>query len=224
MVKQGKPAAAGTDPHLPGRLREMHAALRAAGEKALTCIPPANIQAKAGEFLRGVRDTSDVPLRAMDAMGYAIDVLLFAPSMSGHNAIDRAIRGGKIGAAEMEAANLLRRADFRLVEITGDSGGGLLAATDLASGEKLVLFDPDSPMAAGGRWARRTCLYQGVHVTVGPVTPLDDGMLAVAARFMDEGRGLKKPLRCAEALYEHFIRHGDPLKRPGRAPFRPRPR
>jgi hypothetical protein len=36
-------------------------------------------------------------------------------------------------------------------------------------------------------------------------------MLAVAAAFMDKGRGLKKPLRCAEALYEHFICHGDPL-------------
>ena len=66
-------------------------------------------------------------------------------------------------------------------------------------------------MAHGGRWARRTCLYQDVHVTVGPVTPLNDDMLAVAAPFMDIGRGLKKPLRCAEALYEHFIRHCNPL-------------
>jgi hypothetical protein len=211
MVKQGKPAAAGTDPLLLDQLRKLHAGLRAAGEKALTCIPPANIQAKAGEFLRGARNAPDMSLRAMDAMGYAIDVLLFAPSMSGHNAIDRAMRTGKIGAAEMEAANLLRRADFRLFEITAETGGGLLAARDLVSNEKLVLFDPDSPMARDGRWARRTCLYQGVHVTVGPATPLDDGMLAVAARFMDEGRGLRKPLRCAEALYEHFIQHGDPL-------------
>ena len=66
-------------------------------------------------------------------------------------------------------------------------------------------------MARGGRWARRTCLYQDVHLTVGPVTPLNDDMLAVAAPFMDKGRGLKKQLRCAEALYEHFIRHCDPL-------------
>ena len=36
-------------------------------------------------------------------------------------------------------------------------------------------------------------------------------MLAVAAPFMDKGRGLKRPLRCAEALYEHFIRHSNPL-------------
>ena len=152
-----------------------------------------------------------MPLRTMDAVGYAIDTLLFTPSMSGHTAIDRAIRTGKVAGAEMEAANFLRQASFRLLEISEDRGGGLLAATDLVSNERLTLFDPESPMARGGRWARRTCLYEDVHVTVGPVTPLDDDMLAVAAPFMDKGRGLKKPLRCAEALYEHFIRHGDPL-------------
>ena len=43
------------------------------------------------------------------------------------------------------------------------------------------------------------------------MTPLDDDMLAVAAPFVERGRGLKKPLRCAEALYEHFIQHGNPL-------------
>ena len=105
----------------------------------------------------------------------------------------------------------MRQATFRLLEVTKENGGGLLAATDLVSNERLAIFDPESPMTRGGRWARRTCLYQGVHVTVGPMTPLDDDMLAVAAPFMNGGGGLKKPLRCAEALYEHFIRHGDPL-------------
>jgi hypothetical protein len=210
-VKQDKPTAAGADSRFVDQLRKLHGDLGVVGEKAVTCVLPAKIQAKAADFLHGLRDAPDMPLRAMDAAGYASDALLFTPSMSGHTAIDRAIRTGKVGGAEMEAANLLRQASFRLLEITGDRGGGLLAATDLVSNERLTIFDPDSPMARGGRWARRTCLYQGVHVTVGPVTPLDDGMLAVAAPFMDKGRGLKKPLRCAEALYEHFIRHGDPL-------------
>jgi hypothetical protein len=210
-VKQGKPTAARTDSPLIDQLRKLHGDLQAVGKKAIECVVPAKIQAKAWDFLHGLRDARDAPLRAIDAAGYAIDVLLFTPSMSGHTAIDRAIRTGKVGGAEMEAANLLRQASFRLLEITEDRGGGLLAATDLVSNERLTLFDPESPMARGGRWARRTCLYQDVHVTVGPVTPLDDGMLAVAAPFMDKGRGLKKQLRCAEALYEHFIRHGDPF-------------
>jgi len=189
----------------------LHADLRAVGEKAVDCVVPAKIQAKARDFLGGLRDGPDMPLRAMDAVGYAIDVLLFTPSMSGHTAIDRALRTGKVGGAELEAAHLLRQAAFRLLEIAEDRGGGLLSATDLVSNERLTVFDPKPPMAYGGRWARRTCLYQGVHVTVGPATPLDDDMLAVAAPFMDGGRGLKKPLRCAEALYERFIRHGAPL-------------
>ena len=210
-MKQGKPTAARTDSPFVDQLRKLHGDLHAVGKKAMECVVPAKIQAKAADFLHGLRDAPDMPLRAMDAAGYAIDTLLFTPSMSGHTAIDRAIRTGKVGGAEMEAANLLRQTSFRLLEITGDRGGGLLAATDLVSNERLTLFDPESPMAHGGRWARRTCLYQDVHVTVGPVTPLNDDMLAVAAPFMDKGRGLKKPLRCAEALYEHFIRHCDPL-------------
>ncbi len=210
-MKQGKPTAARTDSPFVDQLRKLHGDLHAVGKKAMECVVPAKIQAKAADFLHGLRDAPDMPLRAMDAAGYAIDTLLFTPSMSGHTAIDRAIRTGKVGGAEMEAANLLRQTSFRLLEITEDRGGGLLAATDLVSNERLTLFDPESPMAHGGRWARRTCLYQDVHVTVGPVTPLNDGMLAVAAPFIDKGRGLKKPLRCAEALYEHFIRHCDPL-------------
>jgi hypothetical protein len=210
-VKQAKQTAARTDSLLLEQLGRLHADLRAVGEKAVDCVVPAKIQAKAREFLHGVQDAPDASLRAMDAVGYAIDVLLFTPSMSGHTAIDRAMRTGKLGAAEMEAANLLRQAAFRLLEITEDQGDGLLSATDLVSNERLTVFDPGSPMARGGRWARRTCLYQGVHVTVGPVTLLDEDMLAVAAPFMDKGRSLKKPLRCAEALYEYFIRHGDPL-------------
>ena len=210
-MKQGKPTAAEMGSLFIDQLRKLHGDLRAVGGKAVDCVLPAKIQAKAADFLHGLRDASDMPLRAMDAADYAIDALLFTPSMSGHTAIDRAIRTGKVGSAEMEAANLLRQTSFRLLEITEDRGGGLLAATDLVSNERLTLFDPESPMARGGRWARRTCLYQDVHVTVGPVTPLNDDMLAVAAPFMDKGRGLKKPLRCAEALYEHFIRHCDPL-------------
>jgi hypothetical protein len=212
-VKQGKPAAAaGSKPHSIAQLQKVHGDLRAVGSKALECVPPANIQAKAAHFLHGMRGASEMPLRVMDAAGYAIDTLLFTPSMSGHTAIDRAIRTGKVGGAEMEAANLLRQSTFRLLEIAEDLGDGLLAATDLVSNERLTLFDPETPMARGGRWARRTCLYRDVHVTAGPVTPLNDDMLAVAAPFMDKGRGLKKQLRCAEALYEHFIRHGDPFE------------
>ena len=212
-MKQGKPTIADADPSLfLDQLKKLHGDFRAVGEKAINCVPPPKIQAKATDFLRGLQDASDVSLRAVDALGYAIDVLLFAPSLSGHTAIDRVISSGKIDDAEMEAAHLLGQATFHLFEITEDRGDGFLAATDLVSNERLVIFDPRSPMSPGGRWARRTCLYRGVHVTVGPATPLDDDLLAVAAPFTDKGWSSKRSLRCAEALYKHFIRHGDPLR------------
>ena len=211
-MKQRKPTDAGTDPLFFDKLRKIHGDFRAVGEKAVDCVVPSKVQAKAGDFLRGLHGLPDMTLRAVDALGYAIDVLLFTPSMSGQTAIDRAMRTGKIGGAEMEAASLLRQATFRLLEVEKADGEGLLTATDLASNEKLTVFDAESPMSRGGRWARRTAPYQGVHVAFGPMTPLDDELLAIAAPFIDEGRGLKKPLRCAEALYEHFIRHGDPWR------------
>lgn len=212
-MKHSKPMTADANPSLLlDQLRTLHGDLCAVGEKTANCVPSPKIQAKAADFLRGLRDAPDMSLRAVDALGYAIDVLLFTPSLSGHTAIDRTIRSGKIDDAEMEAANLLGQATFHLFEITEDRGDGLLAATDLVSNERLVIFDPQSPMSCGGRWAQRTCLYQGVHVTVGPATPLDDELLAVAAPFMNKGWGLKRSLRCAEALYKHFIRHGDPLR------------
>jgi hypothetical protein len=211
-MKQRKPTAAGTDSLHFDKLRKMHGDLRAVGEKAVDCVVPSKIQAKAGDFLRGLHGLPDMTLRAVDALGYAIDLLLFTPSMSGQTAIDRAMRTGKIGGTEMEAARLLRQATFRLLEVEKADGEGLLTATDLASNEKLTVYDAESPMWRGGRWARRTAPYEGVHVAFGPMTPLDDELLAMAAPFIDEGRGLKKPLRCAEALYEHFIRHGDPLR------------
>lgn len=212
-MKRSKPMTADANPSLLlDQLRTLHGDLRAVGEKTANCVPSQKIEAKAGDFLRGLRDAPDMSLRAVDALEYAIDVLLFAPSLSGHTAIDRAIRSGKIDDAEMEAANLLGQATFHLFEITEDRGDGLLAATNLVSNERLVIFDPQSPMSLGGRWARRTCLYQGVHVTVGPATPLDDELLAVAATFMNKGWNWKRSLRCAEALYKHVIRHGDPLR------------
>ena len=87
-MKQGKPTAAGTDSLFIDRLRKLHGDLRAVGEKAVTCVLPAKIQAKAADFLCGLPDAPDMPLRALDAAGYAIDTLLFTPSMSGHTAID----------------------------------------------------------------------------------------------------------------------------------------
>ncbi|MFH1158392.1 MAG: DUF2786 domain-containing protein [Pseudomonadota bacterium] len=162
---------------------------------------------------RSDQDRPDAPMRAMDALGYALDLALFTPSvLSGQTAIDRLIRSGKINAPEeKEAAASLRNSVFRLVGITGMPEKGLFEAFDLASGENIILFDQKMPPRDGARWALRTCLCDGVHISVGPVTPVDDNMMEAAQRFIDKGRGLKNPLRCAETLYRHFIRYGAPM-------------
>ena len=111
-MKQGKPTAARNDSLFLDQLRKLHGDLRAVGEKAVDCVLPAKVQAKAADFLHGLRDAPDVSLRAVDALGYAIDVLLFTPSLSGHTAIDprhpqRQIRRRGDGGGKSHAASHL---------------------------------------------------------------------------------------------------------------------
>ena len=193
-------------------LQHLHACLLAVGKKATDCLPPAKVQDKIADFLRSLHETPDSGLRAIDALGYAIDLALFAPSMTGQTAIDRALRKGNVATPEEQyAAELLRRSIFRLIEITGNPGEGFFEATDLASGDSFLLFDQKMSCREGARWVLRTCLFENVALSVGPVTPINDEMLEIAKPFIDKGRGLKNPLRCAEALYRFFIRNGNPL-------------
>ncbi len=193
-------------------LDELHACLRAVGEQALTHVPPAKIEAKILEFVGPLREMPDVEFRAIDALGYALDLALFTPSLMGQTAVDRLMRSGKlITSAKREAALLLRNSVFRLIQITQGLGKDLYEAVDLASGETLVLFDQTMGLREGDSWALRTCFYENAHLSIGPVTPLDPAMLEIAKPFINHGRSLKNPLRCAEALYRHFIRHGDPM-------------
>jgi len=70
----------------------------------------------------------------------------------------------------------------------------------------------DIPVAAPGiALAARLCpLPGGIFGTVGPLTPLDDAALDVAMGFVQPGKGLANPQRCAAAVYRHVVRHGAP--------------
>ncbi len=193
-------------------LRQLHASILDVGEKATSCLPPAKVQAKAAEFLQLMPDFDDMSLRAVDALGYALDLSLFAPSMTGQTAVDRVLRNGKLSAPEeREAAELLRRSVFRIIEINEVFSEGLYAATDLASEESFIIFDPKMLNREGARWALRTCMFENIAISVGPVTPVNDDMMVLAHSFIDKGSALKTPLRCAEELYRYFIRNGNPL-------------
>ena len=199
------------------RLKTMQGRLRAIGNMASEHVSPDKVRDMAGSFLKEAALFPDAfmteqvaAMQMADALDYAVDLALFTPSLSGQTAIDRARRSGKYKTPDdIEAAGLLASAVFRLIELSEDIGGGLFRARDLASDEALTIFDPKMSLRDGTRWILRGCLFEGVVIAVGPVTPLSESMLEAARPFIVPGRGLKNPLRCAETLYRHFLRLGD---------------
>ncbi len=149
-----------------------------------------------------------------DAIGFASDLALFAPSPSGATAIDRLLRNRPVaGEDEAVAADALRRAQFRLLRVEAQEGEDTFRVRDLASGEALRVLDDSMPPDCVGLplAARLAPMGDGRHVFAGPATPLDDAALEVAQGFIRPGgRGLSNALRCAEAVYRHVVRHGGP--------------
>lgn len=201
------------------RLKVMQDRLRAVGNMASEYVSLDKVRDLAGSFLNDAPFVLDEfmtekvkAMRLADALGYAMDLALFAPSLFGQTAIDRARRGRKYRLREdIEAAGLLSSSVFRLVELVEDIGDGLFHARDLASDEALTIFDQKMSLREARRWVLRSCRFEGVVIAIGPVTPLSEGMLDAARPFIVPGRGLKNPLRCAEMLYRYFLCHYDPL-------------
>jgi hypothetical protein len=167
-------------------------------------------RAEPGQGAAG-RDT----LLVADALVMATDLALFTPSASGATAFDRLARARGPGQPDAAAAlEALRRAQFRLLRIEALDGEGAVQLRDLASGEVLRVLDESIPAEAVGvaLVGRLAPLGDGRCVFAGGVTPLDEAGLGVAMGFVrpNGGRGLINPLRCAEAVYRHVLRHGTP--------------
>ena len=149
-----------------------------------------------------------------DALGMATDLALFTPSASGQTAFDRLARQRPgMDGDEAAALRVLRRAEFRLLRIEAGGDARTTHLRDLVTGEALRLLDEAfGPELAGVTLAGRLApLSDGRHVFVSGLTPLDEAGLAVASGFVRPGgRGLANPLRCAEAVYRHVLRHGTP--------------
>jgi len=149
-----------------------------------------------------------------DALVLALDLALFTPAASGATAIDRLARQHRPADADGQAAlAALRQATFRILRVEGQDPRGGVRLKDLATGERSRLIDPHFPagcegLAIAGRMA---ALEGDLVVSAGPVTPLDEAMLAIAqARMRPGGGGLTNPNRCAEAIYRHAVRFGAP--------------
>ena len=151
-------------------------------------------------------------LLVADALAMATELALLTPSASGATAFDRLARQRRgLDPDAAAALDAIRHARFRLLRIEGVADG-LVQARDLASGDALdILADDVAPEATGAALLARTAaLGDGRHAFAGVVTPLDEAGLAVAAGFVRPGAGLVNPLRCAEAVFRHVLRHGTP--------------
>jgi len=155
---------------------------------------------------------------AAGALGMAMDLALFTPSASGATAFDRLARQrGRMDTDDTAALEVLRRTQFRLLRVEAVDGQGVVRLRDLATEDVLQVLDENIPaeavrVALVGRLAP---IGDGQHVFTGGITPLDEAGLAVTTAFVRPGgRGLLNPLRCAEAVYRHVMRHGT-LEIPG---------
>ncbi len=148
------------------------------------------------------------------AMVMATELVLFAPSLSGATALDRLARARPSRTTE-EAAVLaaLRQSRLRLLRVEAPAAMGITRLRDVVSGEAVSVLDHGiGPEAAGvAVLGRLLFMDDGCPQFAGGVTPLDEPALAVARRFVRAGRPeLMNPMRCAEAVFRHVLRHGVP--------------
>jgi hypothetical protein len=213
ITKRAKAAEAPDPLHHAGRLQELIAEF---GIEAIAFTAKPKAEDTAHQWLARANLGPDDPHSAdtvAQALMLALELAMFAPSLSGSTAIDRLVRQRKPSNGEERAAlEALQQASFRLLRIRSFDRDGVLLVEDLATGKTLSILDRDIPVAATGiALAARLCpLPGGIFGTVGPLTPLDDAALDVAMGFVRPGKGLANPQRCAAAVYRHVVRHGAP--------------
>ena len=200
----------------PGPTRKAHAeTMQKLSEQALRFLPPGRIEATMRQWLMqaspGLTREDQLHLHS-EATVLARDVLLCVPSANGATAFDRLARHcTDLSPAERTALTLLRRARHRVARIGPAAGPGRCTLQDLASHETISIPLDDLPPAAAGAviLGRIAALGDGTHVLIGPAMPLNEAALNVARAFIRTGAtALINPVRCAEAVYRHVLRHG----------------
>ena len=186
--------------------------------EAVSCVAPARVSDTVRGWLARL-DLSSLPpameaALMAEALAMATIVAVFTPTASGTTAVDRlARRCPPDTPASATAQGVLGRTGFRLLQIEGIVSAGIARLRDVASGEAIQVGDETMQAAFTGLHiaAWLAPLPDGRHVFVGAVTPLDEAGVEVAMGFVRPGRsGLINPLRCAEAVYRHVLRHGTP--------------
>jgi hypothetical protein len=209
-------AAAATDGDPLARAERLRDAIGAISLTATNFLHKAKVQATVSQWLEGTpkpKDEDELIEVFGNALLMAMAIAVFAPSPSGQTAIDRFARQHKAaGPDDTAAIEALRRSSFRVLRLDKHLPPIGFQARDLATDEVLHLVDGEiSAACVGLSLAVRVCpLEDGLFVTVGPVTPLDETMLGLARQSIRPGgRGLAAQ-RCAEVLYRHAARYGTP--------------
>jgi Protein of unknown function (DUF2786) len=212
-TKRAKAAEAPDPLHRARRLQELIAEF---GVEAMVFTAKPKVEDTAHQWLARANLDPDDPHSAdtvAQALMLALELAMFAPSLSGSTAVGRLVRQRIPSNGEERAAlEALQQASFRLLRIRSFDRDGVLLVDDLATGKTLSILDHDIPVAATGiAFAARLCpLPGGIFGAVGPLTPLDDAALDVAMGFVRLGKELVNPQRCAAAVYRHVVRHGAP--------------
>lgn len=189
---------------------------------AFSFIPPSRVSDTVRAWLERLDLAAFPPTREAalmaDALMMATTLAVFTPSAGGVVAVDRLARARQpLNPASATAIDVLRQTRFRLVTVLDAAKDGTARLQDLASDQVVPL--QGSPLDATHTGLHLAVwlgpLPAGGFTSTGGVTPLDDAALAVAMCFVRAGRpGLVNPLRCADAVYRHVLRHGT-LRIPG---------
>ena len=184
--------------------------------EAVSCIAPSRVSDTVRGWLARL-DLSSLPpameaVLMAEALAMATILAVFTPTGGGTTAIDRlARRRPPDTPAAVTAQTAVGRTQFRLLQIEGIESAGVARLRDMASGETILVDDETMQVAFTGLQiaAWLAPLGGGRQVFVGAVTPLDGAGVDVAMGFVRPGRsGLINPLRCADAVYRHVLRHG----------------
>jgi len=154
------------------------------------------------------RRYSAPPVSEIDALtALALDLLMFAPDPKGRTAFDRLHRGSasRFSAAEREALELLRRAQFAVLRIDTRTTGEWFRAVDVLSGVTHTLalnrVAPGDVVAV-----RLAATPEGQSVPAGMVLGLPNGTADIpTAQIARNGDAFRNPNRAAEAIYRRVV-------------------
>jgi hypothetical protein len=168
-----------------------------------------------GLLRQWLKSPDDLRVQGHISLLVATTLALNTPSASGATAFDRMARAGGYSPEDAGLVAALRRAKYRIVQLTGGT------CRDFATQEPLSLrpdkrIEPSQPVLCVV-----VPLPDGTVAIAGQPVTLDAAALEVARPFIRLGNaGLSNPLRCAELVYRHMLRLG--VERPDAVP-EPRP-